>query len=331
MATRTTLRDVARAAGVSQMTVSRVVRGDTAVSLRTREHVERVIGNMGYVPNKLAGSLARAYSDQIAVLIPSLVNNVYSSVLAGITEELEKGGYIPVVGVTDYDLRKEEGQLISMMSWRPAAVILANLVHTGRTRSILESTPVPVVEIMDIGGDQIDLGVGLDHEAAATALADYLMERGYQRFGYLGWQTNDFVAAARFRAFRARLETRGYGLVAPDVYDAPPDMPAGKKGLGMLLSVAPKTDVVAYSNDTAAMGGVNLCLELGMRIPDDLAIAGFSGLRMAQCLPQPLTTIRTRRRDIGKTAARNVLKRLSNMPVERKVDLGFELIRGRSA
>ena len=68
-----------------------------------------------------------------------------------------------------------------------------------------------------------------------------------------------------------------------------------------------------------------------MRVPDDLAIAGFSGLRMAQCLPQPLTTIRTRRRDIGKTAARNVLKRLSGTPVERKVDFGFELIKGQSA
>ncbi len=331
MAARTTLKDVARAAGVSQMTVSRVVRGDTVVSLRTREHVARVIGNMGYVPNKLAGSLAQAYSNQVAVLIPSLVNNVFASVLAGITEELEKGGYNPVVGVTEYDLRKEEAQLISMMSWRPAAVILANLVHTDRTRSILENTSVPVVEIMDIRGDPIDLGVGLDHEAAAAALADYLMDRGYQRFGYLGWQANDFAAAARFRAFRARLETRGYGLVAPDVYDAPPDLPAGKKGLEMLLSVAPKTEAVAYSNDTAAMGGVNLCLELGMRIPDDLAIAGFSGLRMAQCLPQPLTTIRTRRRDIGETAARNILKRLSGTPVDRKVDLGFELIKGLSA
>ena len=240
MANRTTLRDVARAAGVSQMTVSRVVRGDTVVSVRTRENVERVISNMGYVPNKLAGSLARAYSNQVAVLIPSLVNNVFASVLAGITEELEKGGYNPVVGVTEYDLRKEEAQLVSMMSWRPAAVILANLVHTDRTRSILENSSVPVVEIMDIRGNPIDMGVGLDHQAAAATLADYLMERGYRRFGYLGWQTNDFVAAARFRAFRARLETRGYGLVAPDVYDAPPDMPAGKKGLEMLLSAAPR-------------------------------------------------------------------------------------------
>ena len=108
-------------------------------------------------------------------------------------------------------------------------------------------------------------------------------------------------------------------------------MPAGKMGLQTLLSVAPKTEVVAYSNDTAAMGGVNLCLESGMRIPHDLAIAGFSGLRMARCLPQPLTTIRTRRRDIGKTAARNILKRLSDTPVERKVDFGFELIKGQSA
>ncbi|QBY01290.1 LacI family DNA-binding transcriptional regulator [Rhodophyticola sp. CCM32] len=331
MSARTTLKDVAQAAGVSQMTVSRVVRGDQAVSLRTRERVQQTIEQIGYVPNKLAGSLAHARSNQVAVIIPSLVNNVFSQVLAGITAELEKADYNPVVGVTDYNLEKEEALLISMMSWRPAAVIVTNLIHTDRTISILRNASVPVVEIMDVDGAPIDMCVGLKHDTAAQALADHLVSKGYQRFGYLGWQTNDYAAAKRFKAFRERLEARGYGLVAPEIYNAPPDMPAGKAGTDLLLKEAPLTDVIVYSNDTAAMGGALFCQEKNIALPDDMAIAGFSGLRMGQCLPQPMTTIRTFRLEIGQTAARNVLKVLSGVPVMRKIDLGFELIDGQSA
>lgn len=331
MVSRTTLKDVARAAGVSQMTVSRVVRGDTVVSLRTREHVQNTIVAIGYVPNKLAGSLARARSNQVAVIIPSLVNNVFSQVLDGITSELEKADYNPVVGVSNYDLAKEEALLTSMVSWRPAGIIVTNLAHTQRTKSILANASVPVVEIMDIDGDPIDMGVGLVHEAAARALADHLISKGYRRFGYLGWQTNDYTAAKRFQAFRDRLSARGYGLAAPDLYDAPPDIPAGKSGTALLLTEAPETEVIAYSNDTAATGGALYCQENGLIIPRDLALAGFSGLRMAQHLPQPLTTIRTFRREIGRTAARNILKVLSGTPVNRKINLGFELIEGQSS
>lgn len=331
MTNRTTLKDVARAAGVSQMTVSRVVRGDEAVSVRTKEHVQATIAAIGYVPNRLAGSLAQARSNQVAVIIPSLVNNVYSQVLDGVTSELEKADYFPVVGVTNYDLAKEEALIISMVSWRPAGIIVANLIHTERTASILKNASVPVVEIMDVDGDPIDMGVGFDHEKAVRELADHLVAKGYRRFGYLGWQTNDFAASKRFHAFRVRLAARGYGLFAPDLYNAPPDIPAGKHGTSVLLRDAPETEVIVYSNDTAAIGGALHCLETGLLIPRDLALAGFSGLRMAQHLPQPLTTIRTYRRDVGRTAARNVLKVLSGTPVARQIDLGFELIEGLSS
>jgi len=114
------------------------------------------------------------------------VNNVFAQVLRGITEELAKAGYNPVVGVTNYNVEIEEEQLISMLSWRPAAVIMANRVHTPRTRKILENAGVPVVELMQLGGDPIDMAVGFDHVAASTLLVDYLVSKGHRSFGYIG-------------------------------------------------------------------------------------------------------------------------------------------------
>lgn len=331
MRARITLSDVAKAAGVSQMTVSRVVRGESVVAAGTRVRVRKIIKNLGYVPDKLSGPLAHARSNQVAVILPSLINNVFPQVLAGITSELKKADYNPVVGVSDYSLEKEESLLISMLSWRPAAIIATGLEHSEITRNILSEAPVPVVQMMDTCDAAIDMCVGLDHRAAAEALADHLIGKGYRQFGYLGWQSRDFAAGKRFQAFRDRLEIRGCNLVAPDVYTSPPDMPAGKTGMEVLLGQAPNTDVAVYSNDTAAMGGVFYCLENDIRIPDQMAVAGFSGLGMGQALMYPLTTIRTRRLEIGTTAARNVLKALSGVPVEKTIDLGFELVPGKSA
>ncbi|WP_227283920.1 LacI family DNA-binding transcriptional regulator [Boseongicola sp. H5] len=331
MTDRTTLKDVALVANVSQMTVSRVVRGDRRVSVRTRDRVQRIIEQIGYVPNKLAGSLAHSRSNQVAVLIPSLVNNVYSQVLTGITEMLERADYNPVVGVTNNDLRKEEALLESMMSWRPAAAILANLTHTDRTTRILRAASIPVVEIMDINGVPIDMSVGFNHIHAAQELADYLIGRGYRRFGYVGWIRNEFAASARYAALRARLERLGYGLVAPDLFKMPPDVPGGKYGTKLLLEQAPNTDVIVYSNDMAAVGGALYCIESGVSVPGKLAIAGFTGLRMGESLPWPLTTIRTFRHEIGRVAGRNVLKALSGTPVQKVTDVGYELVKGGSA
>ncbi len=102
---RTTLKDVADAAGVSEMTVSRVLRSKGVVSLRTQGRVRKVVDRLGYVQNRLAGSLAENRSNQVAVVIPSLTNNVFTEVMAGITAKLEEADYNAVVGVTDYDLK----------------------------------------------------------------------------------------------------------------------------------------------------------------------------------------------------------------------------------
>lgn len=313
------------------MTVSRVIRGKGVVSVRTRERVLETIEQLGFVPNKLAGSLAQARSNQVAVIIPSLVNNVFSQVFAGVTSQLENAGYNPVVGISDYSIKKEEELVVSMMSWRPAGVIVTSLNHTARTRNILANSGVPVVEIMDISGPPIDMSVGLDHRKAATKLIMHLIAKGYTSFGYLGWNTNDFASAQRFQAISKALEERGYPLVAPDIYTRPPDTPLGRSGLKTLLDGPFRPQAVIYSNDTAAVGGILHCLAEGISVPGDLAVSGFSGLEIGRSLPRELTTVRTRRYDTGRTAARNVLRRLTGADVPAIVDMGFELVAGETS
>lgn len=328
---RPTLRDVARVAGVSEMTVSRVLRETGVVSRRTRSHVMTVVEKMGYVQNQLAGSLATARSNQVAVIIPSLVNNVFTEVMSGITGELEKAGYNAVVGISDYDLQKEETLIHSMMSWRPAGIIVPNIYHSERTFNILRNADIPVVEIMNLSRTPIDMSVGLDQKAAGRHLAKHMFSRGYRRFGCVGWNADDFSAADRFSAIQEYLNAQGLEIFSPHLFEEPPNFSGGKAGLKQLLRLRPDLDAVFFSNDTAAMGGMIYCMEQGISLPGQLALAGFSGLETAQNFPMKLTTIATKRFDTGRIAARCILNRLAKVPAKAITDLGFELITGETA
>ena len=122
-----TLRDVSQASGVSEMTVSRVLRNRGDVSKNTRDKVLLAAKQLGYVPNKIAGALASQRVNLVAVIIPSLSNMVFPEVMTGISEVLETTDLQPVVGVTDYLPEKEERVLYEMLSWRPSGIIIAGL------------------------------------------------------------------------------------------------------------------------------------------------------------------------------------------------------------
>jgi len=323
---RTTLRDVAEAAGVSEMTVSRVLRGKGVVSRRTQDKVRRAVDALGYVQNRLAGSLAENRSNQFAVIIPSMTNNVFNEVLAGITSVLERIDYHAVVGVTNYDLAKEEALVESMMSWRPAAILLPNTVHTERTSNILRRATIPVVEMMNLSADPIDINIGIHHRAAARDLAEHVMSKGHSHFAFLGWSERDFAALDRFREIQRMIEARGLSMRPPRLYDSPPNVLRGKTGLADLLEADPKIDAVFFPNDTTTIGGMLHCFERGIQIPKDIALAGFSGLAMGQSMPLKLTTIETKRFETGQMAAKKALDRLNERQSKRINDMGYALL-----
>lgn len=154
-----TLRDVSEASGVSEMTVSRVLRGRGDVSETTRERVLIAAKELGYVPNKIAGALASQKVNLVAVVIPSMSNMVFPEVMTGINNVLEETDLQPVVGITNYIPEKEEKVLYQMLSWRPSAVIIAGLEHSEASRAMLANSGIPVIQIMDIDGEPIDTAV----------------------------------------------------------------------------------------------------------------------------------------------------------------------------
>ncbi|MBX3569776.1 MAG: LacI family DNA-binding transcriptional regulator, partial [Rhizobiaceae bacterium] len=329
---KVTLADVARAAEVSEITVSRVLRAKGPISETTRLKVEQAVHAVGYVPNRIAGALASAATDLIGVVVPSLDNIVFPDVLRGIDTAVSSSGLRVVMGVSGYDPEAEQALIRSLLSWRPAALIVTGLEHTAESRAMLAGSGTIVVEIMDIDGPALDIAIGISHRRAGEAMARHLTGRGYRRIGYVGHDLRrDRRAAHRREGFSAGLRDTGLTLTGEIVVEAPSSTMRGRQALARLIGQWPAVEAVYFSNDDMAVGGYFHCLDAGLSVPDQMALAGFNGLELGQTLPKPLTTTLTRRFDIGRLAGEAVLSRMRGRPVDTLVDVGFDLIPGATA
>jgi LacI family gluconate utilization system Gnt-I transcriptional repressor len=312
-----TLRDVSEAAGVSEMTVSRVLRDRGEVSPATRDRVLAAARRLGYVPNRIAGALASSRVNLVAVIIPSLSNMVFPEVLAGVSDGLEGSGLQSVVGVTNYDLVREEAVLYEMLSWRPSGVILAGLEHAETTRAMLAAAEVPVVEIMDVDGAAVDSVVGISHRRAGREMARAIVAAGYRRIGFLGTRIpGDHRAFKRLEGFEAALAEAGQAIADRIFYEGGSSLRKGCEMTAAVLERRPDLDFLYCANDVIGAGALLWCREQGFDIPDRLGLAGFNGIDLLDGLPVRLATMDACRREIGRRAAELVAARATGMRVE---------------
>ena len=317
-----TLRDVSEAAGVSEMTVSRVLRNRGDVSEATREKVLRAAKRLGYVPNRIAGALASQRVNLVAVIIPSLGNMVFPDVLSGISSVLETEGLQPVVGVTDYLPEKEERVLYEMLSWRPSGVIVAGLEHSDASRAMLRAAGIPVVEIMDLDGTPVDAMVGISHRRAGREMGRAILAEGYRRIGFLGTKMPlDHRARKRFEGFVEALAKAGVELADHEFYSGGSALAKDRDMTRAMLERTPDLDFLYYSNDMIAAGGLLWLLGEGIEVPGRIGIAGFNGVELLEGLPRRIATMDSCRQEIGRRAAEIVLARMEGRDTERAVSL----------
>ncbi|WP_300034344.1 LacI family DNA-binding transcriptional regulator [uncultured Roseobacter sp.] len=329
-----TMDDIATEAGVSQMTVSRVMRGAGKTSDDVRVRVEKAARKLGYVQNKLASALREETTSLVAVVLPTLKNRVFSEVLNGLNETLISKRILPVFGVSEYSLQREEEIVRELLAWRPRGIVLPGLEHTDATRAAIRASGVRVAEVMDIDGTPMSAAFGISQEAAGRATARYMLEKGYRRFGYIGSQGGrDLRAVKRFSGFCAVVREAGAQMVLNRVITGPSSMVEGRRAMAEVLARSDAPEALYFSNDDLAAGGIMHCLSNGIDIPGQVALAGFNGLSFLEALPIRLTTIETPRLEMGRRAALSVTSSAtaqdgSQEPVV--ADLGFRLVPGDS-
>lgn len=319
-----TVKDVAAKAGVSPITVSRAIHRPDLVSDATREHVLEVVRAMGYVPNILAGALATRKSRLVSILLPTIANSIYSTVVQSIMSRLAESGYQSLVGPTGYSPEQEEVLLDAILGRRPDGVVLTGTLHTAKIRARLAAVGIPVVEAWDLSDDRLDVQVGFSHERVGMAVADHFHAKGYRRWAVVG--VDDPRAMRRCNALVERLETLGVQDVAREILPTEATWEVGRIGLANLLDTGRRPQLVFCSSDTVALGVLAEASSRGLNVPGDLAILGFGDTTNARFANPALSTVSINAEEMGQQVAEALLRRLDGLPSDQQIDTGFAII-----
>lgn len=321
------LEDVAAAASVSTITVSRCISNPGRVSPKTREHVLKVAASMGYIPNRLASSLASAKSMVVGAVVPTVSNPVHAEVLQAVSDVLGPAGYQILLGRSDYQTRKELDLVRTFLGHRVDGLLLTGRDHAGECVAMLRRAATPIVEMFEHIPDPIDMSVGSSNFDAGLSIGRYLLARGRKRLAFVGHSDFD----------DSRISGRREGLaaacaeaaaVAPRLYAASSDPGSGGGGelIGAILREDAATDAVVFAGHQIAVGAIRYALDVGIAVPERLAIAGFGDSAIARWIKPSLTTVRFPVGQMGTEAGRLLLARMQGgEPERRTIRIGFEI------
>jgi LacI family transcriptional regulator len=326
-----TLLDVARRAGVSPMTVSRVVNGSGPVSPKMRARVELAIAETGYMPNTLARSLRARRTDTIALVLPDMTNPFFTTLAQGVETAAREAGISLLLANSD-EREDEEDRLVPMLLQRQVDGILVAPAGTGaETIRVCREREVPLV-IVDrrpgaLGADV----VRADSESGALDLGRLLLRLGHRRMGVLSGPASVPTAVDRVAGFTRALVDEA-GIPAPAVLYGAFSIESGHDMAIAALRETPRPTALFAANNFIAIGALHALADLGLRVPEDVAVVGFDDLPQAMVIFPFLTVVAQPAFEMGRRSVAVLLDRLAD-PDRPPVDevLPTELVIRRSS
>lgn len=296
-----TMKDVAQRAGVSVMTVSRAFKQHASVGEDTRKRILEIAEDLGYVFDSNAATFRSQRTGFVAVLIPSINNANFADTVGALSEVLKDADLQVLLGYSNYDIHEEERIVEQFLRRRPEAVVMTGGRHTDRTRQLLERANIPVIETWDLPEQPIGHVVGFSNAAAMDDLVGHLVTTGRKRIAFIGGDTDgDTRGADRRRGFIDAMT--GQGLAADRLIgagDPPISMREGADAMSRLLGNFPETEAVICVSDLSAFGALTECMRKGVKVPEDIAIAGFGAYDISSICVPTLTTVDPHPVEIG--------------------------------
>jgi LacI family repressor for deo operon, udp, cdd, tsx, nupC, and nupG len=323
------IQDVARLADVSTATVSRALATPERVSPEARARVLDAIAKVGYVPNPAARSLRSQKSRMVLVVLPNIDNIFFSKILRGIEEALFDAGYGMIIGDLDGSPDKELRFADFTAAGQVDGALLLNGHLFGQTRDgrgAAAKTNVPLVALCEaIPGAAIPQ-IEVDNRAAAGRMTRYLASLGHRRVGYVCGPANNVLERERFKGYRDGLRAAGLDFAPDLVWPGDYTLEAGARAGAAIAARASRPDAVFCSSDAMAIGMMRALSSAGIRVPEDISVAGFDDIEFAAMVQPALTTIRQPRRELGQTGANVLIDLLQGRPAPERLRLKTELV-----
>jgi len=323
------MTDVAAAAGVSLVTVSRAINSPDQVAPATLAAVRAAVGQLGYLPNLTAGSLASSRSRIVGCLVPTISHTVIAETVEALTRTLGDGGYQVMLAQTQHRPDDEARLVETFLARRVDAIVLTGVNHAVGLRSRLQSSGIPVLETWDMSSQPIDLLVGFSNHDAGFAAGRHLFDRGCRMPAYIG--SDEARSHHQLQGLRAVAAQHGVPDVPAELILPPANIEDAGPRLAALLARRPEVDAVFCSNDTLAAGALFECRRRGWEVPGRIAVMGFGDLPIARAGFPRLSTVQVRGGRIGERAGQLLLARLAGQQqADPVVDIGFEVVQRES-
>lgn len=328
MSPKPNLKDVAKVAGVSAITVSRVLTDPGKVSDKLRHKVEKAIHDIGYIRNHAASALASKKSGVLAVIIPSLSNIVFNDVLQGIYQAVKAKNLQVLLGDCHYSPLIEEQLIATLLSQSPEGIIVTGTAQTDYARKLLLQADIPVVQIMELTNQPIDMNIGFSHYQASYDMTKHLLQRGYR--------APAFVAARMDPRTQQRLA--GFKQAIADwpqpcrSFIQTTVQPSSIKLGGQLLQAViaesdHQCDAVFCCNDDLALGALFESKRMNLKVPKDIAICGFNDLEASALVEPAITSVASPRFDMGRQAVEMLFSAAGKSRcVLAPVDVGYSIM-----
>jgi len=322
-----TIADVAKRAGVSTATVSRCLSFPDRVSARTKERVLFAIKELGYTPNFGAKALASKRTNTVGAVIPTMENAIFARGIQAFQEELQTSGATLLVASSNYDPSVEEEQIRNLISRGADALLLIGKTRNQDVEKFVEKRGVASVCAWVIDPSNRLKTVGFDNKLAMKELVTEVLNLGHKSIAFIAaiLDGNDRAKDRLDGAFEALLEA-GLSPEKMPVVEVQYTIEHGAVAFDDLYARHPRPTVMICGNDVLAVGALKRARELGIRVPEDISITGFDDIDLATIVSPALTTVHVPHREMGRQAARRLMRMLAGDTAGENVSLDTHLV-----
>jgi LacI family transcriptional regulator len=314
-ASRTTLYDVAKAAGVHASTASRALNLETKhlISAEVVERVQASADKLGYRHNALASSLRTRRSNAVGVVIPDLMNAVFPPIIVGIEETLREAGYGLTIGSHGNDPARHATVLDSMLARQVDGLILATATLGDASVERLVQRGIPVVMVNRRERSGRAPSVVTDDESGIALAVEHLVEAGHRNIAHLGGPQTFSTGVARLRGFMDAMQARGLECDPSRISIAESySRAAGRAAALPLLAKKTRVSAIVAANDLLALGCYDALAEVGLECPAQISVTGYNDMPLVDLVSPPLTTVRIQHHQMGVEAARLLIRKLDD-------------------
>lgn len=312
MIKKITIADVAQEAGVSMMTVSRVINHKDGVSEQTTQRIWEIINQLGYRPSGLARGLASSKTRTLGLVVPDIGNPFFSDIARSLEQRAYANGYNVFLCNTDEEPERELVVLQSLDEKRVDGLVLCSSRLTDA--DLIENLarfPAAVLVNRDLP-DRVGCSISVNDELGATIAVEHLLQSGHQAIGYLAGPQASVSGAGRILGYQKAFQNSGANINSDWVRYCIPNAASAQEATSILLSDHPELTALFCYNDLMAVGALKAAASLGRIVPDDLAVVGFDDIPLAELVTPALTTCRVPRYEMGQNALDLLLAQISN-------------------